>query len=311
MRMNMNMKRHPLGWWGLLSVLASLMMSLPAHAGLSVFACEPEWAALVKELAGDQATVYTATHAMQDPHQVQARPSLIAAVRKADLVVCTGAELEVGWLPLLLRQSGNARVQEGQPGHFLAAAHVRMLEVPSRLDRADGDVHEAGNPHIQTAPGTFAAVAPALSARLAALDASQAGSYRQRLADFQQRWAAATTRWTQMAAPLKGLSIVVQHQGFPYLAQWLGLRTVATLEPKPGVEASSAYLSGVLQQLQQTPAKAVIRAAYSDGRGAQWLADRARLPVVVLPFTVGGSERAKDLFGLFDDTVDQLLKVAR
>lgn len=309
--MRMNMKRHPLGWWGLLSVLASLMMSLPAHAGLSVFACEPEWAALVKELAGDQATVYTATHAMQDPHQVQARPSLIAAVRKADLVVCTGAELEVGWLPLLLRQSGNARVQEGQPGHFLAAAHVRMLEVPSRLDRADGDVHEAGNPHIQTAPGTFAAVAPALSARLAALDASQAGSYRQRLADFQQRWAAATTRWTQMAAPLKGLSIVVQHQGFPYLAQWLGLRTVATLEPKPGVEASSAYLSGVLQQLQQTPAKAVIRAAYSDGRGAQWLADRARLPVVVLPFTVGGSERAKDLFGLFDDTVDQLLKVAR
>ncbi len=309
--MRMNMKRHPLGWWGLLSVLVSLMMSLPAHAGLNVFACEPEWAALVKELAGDQATVYTATHAMQDPHQVQARPSLIAAVRKADLVVCTGAELEVGWLPLLLRQSGNARVQEGQPGHFLAAAHVRMLEVPSRLDRADGDVHEAGNPHIQTAPGTFAAVAPALSARLAALDASQAGSYRQRLADFQQRWAAATTRWTQMAAPLKGLSIVVQHQGFPYLAQWLGLRTVATLEPKPGVEASSAYLSGVLQQLQQTPAKAVIRAAYSDGRGAQWLADRARLPVVVLPFTVGGSDRAKDLFGLFDDTVDQLLKVAR
>lgn len=309
--MRMNMKRHPLGWWGLLSVLVSLMMGLPAHAGLSVFACEPEWAALVKELAGDQATVYTATHAMQDPHQVQARPSLIAAVRKADLVVCTGAELEVGWLPLLLRQSGNARVQEGQPGHFLAAAHVRMLEVPSRLDRADGDVHEAGNPHIQTAPGTFAAVAPALSARLAALDASQAMAYRQRLADFQQRWAAATTRWTQMAAPLKGLSIVVQHQGFPYLAQWLGLRTVATLEPKPGVEASSAYLSSVLQQLQQTPAKAVIRAAYSDGRGAQWLADRARLPVVVLPFTVGGSERAKDLFGLFDDTVEQLLKVAR
>lgn len=309
--MNTNMKRHGAAWWGLLSVLASLMMSFPAHAGLSVFACEPEWAALVKELAGDQATVYTATHAMQDPHQVQARPSLIAAVRKADLVVCTGAELEVGWLPLLLRQSGNARVQEGQPGHFLAAAHVRMLEVPSRLDRADGDVHEAGNPHIQTAPGTFAAVAPALSARLAALDASQAGSYRQRLADFQQRWAAATTRWTQMAAPLKGLSIVVQHQGFPYLAQWLGLRTVATLEPKPGVEASSAYLSSVLQQLQQTPAKAVIRAAYSDGRGAQWLADRARLPVVVLPFTVGGSDKAKDLFGLFDDTIEQLLKVAR
>lgn len=282
-----------------------------AQAAIQVFACEPEWASLVREIAGDDATVYTATNALQDPHQVQAKPSLIAAVRKADLLVCTGAELEVGWLPVLLRQSGNAKVQEGQKGYFEASSHVRKLEVPNRLDRSDGDVHAQGNPHINTSPATFAAVAPALAQRLAEIDSAHASSYQKRLSDFQQRWNQATARWTQAAIPLKGTRVVVQHKGFPYLEQWLGLEEVTTLEPKPGVEPSSAYLSNVLQQLQQRPAKLVMRAAYSDGRSAQWLSERAKLPVVVLPFTVGGSERAKDLFGLFDDTLDQLLKAVK
>jgi len=281
-----------------------------AQAALQVFACEPEWAALTRELAGEHATVYTATTAQQDPHRVQARPSLMAAARKADLLVCTGAELESGWLPLVLRQSGNARVQAGQPGHFEAAAFVRLLDVPADVDRADGDVHASGNPHIQTAPGTFAVVAPALVQRLVQLDPPRAAVYQQRLKDFQQRWAAATLRWTQAAQPLKGVRIVVQHKGFAYLEHWLGLQTAAALEPKPGVEPTSAHLAGVLRQLQAQPARVVVRAAYHEGRGAQWLADRARMPVVVLPYTVGGSERAADLFGLFDDTVDRLLQGA-
>ena len=294
----------------LAALLSLTVMASPAQAALKVFACEPEWAALTKELAGEQASIYAATNALQDPHQVQARPSLISAVRNADLLVCTGAELEVGWLPVLLRQSGNARVQEGQQGHFEAAAFVRMLEVPGRLDRADGDVHAQGNPHINTEPATFAAVAPALAKRLAELDPANAAAYQQKLVDFQARWSQASQRWAHAAAPLKGVRIVVQHKGFPYLERWLGLEEVVALEPKPGVEPSSTYLSGVLTQLQQHPAKMVIRAAYSDGRGSQWLAERAHLPVVVLPFTVGGSDHAKDLFGLFDDTIDQLLKAA-
>ncbi len=297
----------------LMTTLVTTAMGLcvsPAHAALKVFACEPEWAALVKELAAEDAVVYTATNALQDPHQVQAKPSLIAAVRNADLLVCTGAELEMGWLPVLLRQSGNAKVQEGQKGYFEAAAYVHKLEVPKRLDRADGDVHAQGNPHINTAPGTFATVASPLAQRLAELDPGNASHYQKRQADFSQRWAQATQRWTQAGAPLKGTRIVVQHKGFPYLEQWLGLSEVATLEPKPGVEPSSAYLSTMLQQLQAQPAKMVVRAAYSDGRGSQWLAERSKLPVVVLPFTVGGSDKAKDLFSLFDDTIEQLLKGA-
>jgi zinc/manganese transport system substrate-binding protein len=222
--------------------------------------------------------------------------------------VCTGAELETGWLPVLLRQAGNPRVQDGQPGHFEAAVFVKMLEAPARLDRADGDVHAQGNPHINTAPSTFASVAPALAYRLAEVDGDNSSVYKARLADFQNRWALATQRWTRAAAPLRGQRIVVQHKGFPYLEQWLGLEQVASLEPKPGVEPSSAHLANVLKLVQQRPARLVLRAAYSDGRSSQWLAERAHVPVVVLPFTVGGSERAKDLFSLFDDTVDQLLK---
>ena len=296
-----------------LSAGALLATGLPAHAlnPIKVVACEPEWAALTQELAGPHASVYAATQALQDPHAIQARPSLIAAVRNAELLVCTGAELEVGWLPVLLRQSGNAAVQPGKPGFFEAAEHVRMLEVPTRLDRADGDVHAEGNPHIQTDPRNIGLVAQALSRRLGELDPAHTADYQRRLADFNQRWGQAVQRWTQAAAPLKGLPIVVQHQGFPYLASWLGLQQVAALEPKPGVEPSSTHLSSVLSRLQRQPARLIVRAAYNDGRGSVWLAERARLPVVVLPFTVGGSERAKDLFGLFDDTIEQLLKAAR
>jgi zinc/manganese transport system substrate-binding protein len=295
----------------LLSIAAALLLGLGvpnAQAALKVLACEPEWGALVNELAGDKASVYVATTGLQDPHHIQARPSLVAAARGTGLLVCTGAELEIGWLPLLIRQSGNNAIQPGKPGNFEAASFVRKLEVPARLDRAEGDVHPAGNPHIQTDPRNIALVADALAQRLAELDAANAASYRQRAADFQARWKAAIARWEEQAAPLRGTGIVVQHKAFPYLEQWLGLQEVAALEPKPGVEPTSSHLSEVLAGLKGRPAKMIVRAAYNDGRGAEWLAERAKLPIVVLPFTVGGDDKARDLFGLFDDTVERLVK---
>jgi len=290
---------------------AALLLALgaqTARADLKVLACEPEWGALVQELAGDKASVYVATTGLQDPHHIQARPSLVAAARNTDLLVCTGAELEIGWLPVLIRQSGNNAIQPGKPGYFEAAAWVRMLEVPQRLDRADGDVHAAGNPHIQTDPRNIALVAEPLARRLAELDPANAAVYRARGADFMARWKAAIQRWDKEAAPLRGASVVVQHKAFPYLAQWLGLVEVAVLEPKPGVEPTSSHLGTVLAGLQTHPAKLILRAAYNDGRGAEWLNERTKLPIVVLPFTVGGNEQAKDLFSLFNDTVRRLLK---
>lgn len=291
----------------ILLVLLLCGATLSARAAVNVLACEPEWAALTQELGGDKVTIYTATTALQDPHHIQARPSLIARARSADLLACTGAELEAGWLPILLRQSANAKIQPGQPGNFEASSFVKKLEIPTRLDRAEGDVHAGGNPHIQTDPRNFLLVADALTQRLIRLDPVNTAFYAARRQAFVERWKAAIQQWETIAVPLRGVPIVVQHKGFPYLENWLGLRQVATLEPKPGVEPNSGYLAEVLAQLQRQPAKMVIRAAYNDGRASEWLADRSKISIVVLPFTVGADSQSKDLFGLFDATVQRLL----
>src|SRR5450759_671989 len=290
-----------------MGLIVLAIVSAPAFAALNVFACEPEWAALTQQLAGNQASIYTATGALQDPHQVQARPSLIAKARNAQLVVCTGAELEIGWMPVVLRESVNSAIQPGSLGNFEAAKYVSMLEVPTRLDRADGDVHAAGNPHIQTDARNFLPVAEALSKRLIQLDPANTAFYQQQLATFSQQWHTAIAKWEKQAAPLKGVSIVVQHKGFPYLNDWLGLKEVAELEPKPGMEPSAAYLGRVLSDLQQHPARMVIRAAYQNERPSEWIAERAHIPAVMLPFTVGGTPQATDLFTMFDDTIQRLL----
>ena len=286
------------------------LLALPAQAALRVFACEPEWGALAQELGGKLVEVSVATSALQDPHQIQAKPSLIARARNADLVVCTGAELEVGWLPLLLQQSGNAKIQAGQPGNFAAADFVRKLDVPGQLDRSQGDVHAAGNPHIQTDPRNIAQVALALATRLQQVDPAHAGEYAKAQADFAQRWQQANLRWTTQAAPLKGLAVASQHKAFVYLYDWLGLKEVAVLEPKPGVEPSASHLQAVLATLKATPARMVLYAAYQDPRPSDWLSKHAGIPTVKIPFTVGGSDGARDLFGLFDDTIARLLAAA-
>lgn len=290
----------------LLAACIALAMN-SAQAALNVFACEPEWGALTQEIGGDKVSVYIATQALQDVHHVQAKPSLLAKIRSANFVVCTGAELEVGWLPVVLQQAGNPAIQPGRPGYFEAVNYVQRLEIPQRLDRADGDIHPLGNPHIQTDPRNIAKVGDALALRLAEIDPADAAYYQARHKDFAQRWQDAIKRWEAQAAPLKGVNVVVQHKGFPYIENWLGLQEVAELEPKPGVEPTSTHLADVLAQLQRQPAKMVIRAAYNDERAAQWLSERAKIPVVVLPYTVGGSDKAKDLFGLFDDSVQRLL----
>ncbi len=295
-----------------ISLLAALgTFSLPALAALNILACEPEWGALAGELGGDKVTVYNATTALQDPHTIQARPSLLARARNADLLACTGAELEAGWLPILLRQSGNANIQPGKAGYFEAAAYVQKLEIPARVDRADGDVHASGNPHIQTDPRNIALVADALAKRLSQLDPANAAHYEARHRVFADKWQAAIQRWEKQATPLRGMPVVVQHKSFPYLSRWLGLQEIAALEPRPGVEPSSGHLSEVLTQLSRQPVKMVLRAAYQDGRSSEWLAGRAHIHAVSLPFTVGGSEQARDLFGLFDDTLQKLLAAAK
>ncbi|HMC14407.1 MAG TPA: zinc ABC transporter substrate-binding protein, partial [Albitalea sp.] len=269
------------------------------------------WAALATELGSDKLKVSSATTAQQDPHHIEARPSLIARMRGADLLVCTGMELEIGWLPVLIQQSGNARLATGSPALFEAGRFITPLEVPTRIDRSEGDVHAAGNPHIQQDPRNIARVATALSARLAQLDPANTADYQQRLQSFTSRWNAAMQKWETQAAPLKGISVVAHHKNMGYLWNWLGMHEVGTLEPKPGVEPSVGHLSELNNLLARQPVKMVVRAAYEDGRASQWLSERAHVPAVALPFTVGGNDKARDLFGLFDSSIELLLAAAK
>jgi zinc/manganese transport system substrate-binding protein len=294
-----------------LIIAGACLAAMPAPAALNIFACEPEWGALAKELAGPKARIYIATTALQDPHRIEARPSLIARARSADLAVCTGAELESGWMPLVQAQSGNAKIQRGAPGYFEAAGHVPLMEPPQRLDRSQGDVHAAGNPHVHLDPANVAEIAGALAERMAQIDSGEAAQYRERAKAFLGRWREAVARWQQQGASLKGLPVVVYHRDLSYLLRWLGMREVGSLEPKPGLPPSATHLSGLLETLKSRPAKAVLRSAYNDPRAAQWLSEHAGIPVVVLPYTVGGSDKAGDLFALYDATLASLLQAAK
>jgi zinc/manganese transport system substrate-binding protein len=287
--------------------LGALVSQNASAAALKVFTCEPEWGALLHELGGDHLDVYVATSALQDVHKIQPRPSLIAKYRQADLVVCTGAELEIGWLPPLAEKGNNPKVIPGAPGYFEVSRFVKMLEVPAKLDRAEGDVHPFGNPHIQTAPDNIARVARPLSEKLAELDPADKADYAQRYADFDARWQTAMAKWTAEAAPLNGVAVVSAHKAWAYLYQWLGMREVATLEPKPGIPPSGADLENVLATLKRTPAKMIVYAAYQDTRPVQWMTGHSGLPAAELPFSPGGLKGTDDLFGFYEVTIRQLL----
>lgn len=290
-----------------LAAAAAVAVASPARAALNVFACEPEWGALATELGGDDVSVFVATTARQDPHQIQARPALIARLRSADIAVCTGAELEIGWMPVLLRQSSNAKVQPGGLGYFEATQQVRLLEVPTRLDRAEGDIHPGGNPHVQTDPRYMRVIGTALAQRFAQIDAPHAAAYAQRAKAFDDKLGQAIQRWQAEAAPLKGVNVVIYHKAWVYLFDWLGMKDVATIEPKPGVPPGGAYLAQLLDDIPKRQARMIIYAAYQDPRAPDFIAEKTHIPAVMLPFTVGGTDAAKDLFGFYDDTIKRLL----
>jgi len=283
----------------------------PVFAAVNVFACLPEWASLATELGGDKVSVYQASNALQDPHRIEARPSLVARMRSADLAICTGAELEIGWLPVLLQTAGNQKVQPGKPGFIAAAELVDRLEIPTRLDRAEGDVHPAGNPHIQLDPNNIAKVATVVTQRLQQIDPADAAYFEARGKDFQVRWQQALARWEKDVALLKGVRIVPYHKDSVYLIHWLGMVEVMNIEPKPGIPPSAGHLSELVGRLQGGAADAIVRSAYQDPKAAVWLSEKTRIPVIELPYTVGGTPGAKDLFGLFDDSIARLNKVKK
>jgi len=281
--------------------------SSAAQAAINVFACAPEWGSLVKELAGARADVYVATTATQDIHRIQARPSLIARARTADLAVCTGADLEIGWMPLVLTQSGNDKIQLGTTGYLEIANYVRLIEVPTVIDRAMGDVHPRGNPHLQWGPRQIQLGANEIARRLAEVDPAGSAEYQRRLADFTARWNAAMARWLQLGAPLKGVGIIQHHTNYSYLIEFLGMRLAGTLEPKPGVEPTSSHLNDLIQRQSNNPARLIVRSSYHSPAASEWLAERAKIPAIMLPATVGGTAGSGDLFSMYDEAIRRML----
>lgn len=296
----------------MLGSLSLLGMSSAAHAELDIFACEPEWGALTKELAPN-ADIYTATTAYQDPHNIQARPSLLAKARQADLLVCNGAELEIGWLPIVLRRSGNGDIQPGNLGYFMAAEQVKRLEVPqnlSLLDRSLGDVHASGNPHVHLDPRRVLQIANVLSQRLQLIDPAQTTAYQQRFAKFSSRWEQKIAEWEQMAQPLQGRTLAVHHNNWVYMTDWLGMTISQTLEPQPGIPPTASHVQRVILMLQQQPALAVVYGPAASDRAAKRVSQATGIPALQLPYTVG-AEGADDLFQLFDTSIQQLLAAAK
>lgn len=289
-----------------LIVTLLLALSLPASATLNIFACEPEWAALTRAVGGNQVAIHTAIAPDQDAHQVQARPSLMARVRTADLVICTGAGLETGWLPTLLDRGGNPAVRRA-PGLLLAAEEVALLEVPETLDRARGDIHAAGNPHVHLDPERMAAIAVTLGARLGTLDEANAEHYRENAAALAGELGELSRTLFRDSAPLRGLSVVVHHRSWRYLLDWLGMVRVAELEPRPGVPPTPGHLSGLVERVKNDNARLILYRSVNGDRAANWLAERTDACAVELPFTVGEQD-TRDLPGFYQRLVAQLLQ---
>jgi len=286
-------------------------MANPVKAALNIFACEPEWASLIDEIGGGRVKIYSATTAFQDPHHIEARPSLIAKVRRADMLICSGADLEVAWLPLLQRQASNTKVLPGKPGYFEAASMVKRLDIPTDIDRSLGDVHASGNPHVHLDPRRIQTIAKALLARLIEIDPEGTKYYQQRFVDFDQRWQQAIEQWQQQAKKLKGTRVVVHHRDWVYLFDWLGIEIIGALEPKPGLPTTAGHLVALKQLLTTTPVKMIVHTTYQSPRAANRLSQMTNIPVVELPYTIGGDKQVTDLFTLFDVTIQKLTSVAQ
>lgn len=289
-----------------------LLIAAPAsaQARVNVFACEPEWGALAKEVGGDAVDVYTATKATQDVHHMRAKPSLLAQMRKADIVFCSGASLESGWLPILTQKAGGPDVQPNTIGWIMASDYVQKLEVMEKADRSMGHVHPEGNPHVHLNPEYIVHIADILADRLYQIDGQNASVYAANLDTFKQRWNADLTKWKAQAAQLKGTNVIVHHKNWAYLTDWAGINVVNSLEPKPGLPPTTAHLESLLQSVKTQKVSGILVAPFENDEAAQWLSGKTGIPVLHLPYTVGGNDRAQTLKSMFDETFRMLSEAA-
>ena len=293
----------------LVAAAVLLSIGLPARAALNIFACEPEWAVLAKVLA-PEATIFSATKARQDPHQVQARPSLISQLHKADLAICSGAELEAGWLPALQLKAANKKVLTNQPGLFFAAEQVETIDKVNNASPLMGDAHPEGNPHLHLDPYRLLEVARQLAKRMGEIAPDKKDQYSANFDRFALHWEQKIKEWENKSKTLKGMQVIAYHSNFNYFFKWLGIEMVGDLEPKPGLPPTSKHLAELLDKTRNIKIAAIIYSPYQDERGARWLSDKSKVPVIQLPFTVDNdSTPTNSLEGLYNRLVDDALSI--
>lgn len=273
------------------AALFALLAIAPARAAaaLKVVTTTEGLAALAKEAGGDKVQVQSLSRGIQDPHFVDANPTLAVKLRQADLLIDVGLDLEIGWLPPLVNQSRNPDIQPNGPRRLIAANSIHVLDVPTGpVDRSMGDLHPAGNPHFMDDPRAAVAVVAGIGKKLAELDPANAATYAKRSADFQRRIDADLARWKAAFAPLRGRPIVAQHQTMSYLLDWTGLRAVGYLEPKPGVPPPPSHLADIVQIVKAQGVKAILVENYYDTRSAEVVARHTGARVVLIPGDVNG-----------------------
>jgi zinc/manganese transport system substrate-binding protein len=292
---------------GLLALATSVTASR-AVAAIDVVATTEDLASIVKEVGGDKVKVEAIARGYQDPHFVEPKPSFILKLHGADLLVAVGRELEIGWLPPLIQQSRNARIQPGADGYLDASLNVRILELPTgQITRAMGDVHPQGNPHYWLDPENGRKIAQTVQAKLSAISRSDAAYFAQRYADFDRRLGEAQKKWTAAMAPFKGLKVVTYHRSWANFADRFGLDVIGYVEPKPGIPPTPSHTLDVIQEMKRQNVKLILVEPYFDLKTPQSIARATGAEVLVLPPSVGGVKEVTDYIGLFDYDVNTLV----
>jgi len=292
--------------WLLLAILSS--MPAFAQGKLNVMTTTEDLASIAREVGGDHITVDSIAKGYQDPHFVEAKPSFILKLQKADLLVVVGRELEIGWLPPLIQQSRNAKVQPGGAGYLDASAQAKILEIPQgQITRAMGDVHPFGNPHYWLDPENGKAIAMEIVTKLSQLRPGDKAYFEQRLADFTNRLNDAGKRWTAMMAPYKGLKVVTYHRSFPNFTDRYGLEVIGYVEPRPGIPPSPSHTLELMQEMKRQNVKIIMVEPYFDLKTPNAIARETGARVVVLAPSVGGTKEVTDYFKLFDYDIDSMI----
>jgi zinc/manganese transport system substrate-binding protein len=283
------------------AALAVLLAAPPAGAAVNVVASTEDLAALAREVGGDKVKVESIARGYQDPHFVEAKPSFILKLAKADLLVVVGRELEIGWLPPLIQQSRNARIQVGADGYLDASLTARILEIPTgQITRAMGDVHPLGNPHYWLDPDNGRRVAKAILDKLTGSDPADASYFAARYADFDKRLAEAEKRWDAMMAPYRGLKVVTYHRSWPNFAERFGLDVIGYVEPRPGIPPSPGHTIDLITEMKRQNVKILFVEPYFDLKTPNSIGRETGAKVLVMPPSVGGVKEITDYFKLFD-----------